>query len=151
MKMLDTVRLSTNQKRVIAKIIAAPTPKIAAEEISDGANMIKARDLLMDLGLISVALSDTAELTDKGRSVAQAENLADESGNLTPDGEQYAYTDTTGGQDKDVEPPMQGATPAEGMPPPPPTQQPTASLTMSYTPSGSLLRELFHHMNFNVR
>lgn len=49
MKMLNTVRLTDNQKRVICKIIAAPTPKIASEEISKGPNLIQAKDTLIDL------------------------------------------------------------------------------------------------------
>jgi hypothetical protein len=107
MKMLNSVRLSDNQKRVIAKIIAAPTPKVAAEEISNGANLKQARDALVDLQLVTVALNDHAELTDKGRQLAQEENLADESGQLTPDGEKWAYTDEYGGED------TEGATPPE--------------------------------------
>lgn len=146
MKILDTIRLSTNQKRVVAKIIAAPTPKIAAEEISDGSNMIAARDMLMKLGIITLQMNDAAELTDKGRQLAQAENLADETGNLTPDGEKYAYTDETGGEDKDVTPPPE-ATPAPGTD----TGMGTTPLTMSYTSGGSLLRELFHNMDLDIR
>jgi hypothetical protein len=148
MKLLDTVRLSSNQKRVIAKIIAAPTPKIAAEEISDGANMIKARDVLIDLGLITVTLNDEAALTDKGQQLAQAENLADQSGNLTPDGEKFAFTDQYNTDDKDVTPPpeetdpMASGDPGMGSPTP---------VTMSYTATGSLLQELLNYTNLNIR
>jgi hypothetical protein len=151
MKLLDTVRLSDNQKRVIAKIIAAPTPKVAAKEISDGATMVKARDILMDLGLITVALDDRAELTDNGRRVAQSENIADESGNLTPDGEKYAFTDEYNADDKDVAqapaetPPVDsGMPPADGMG----MDQP---LNMSAIPTGSILQELLRHANLNIR
>lgn len=146
--MLDTIRLSDTQKRVIAKIIAAPTPKVAAEEISDGDNMIKARDILMDLGLITMSLDDHAELTDNGRQVARDENLVDETDNLTPDGEKYAYTDTTGGDDKDNQPGEQPQDAAGGDMPPMPQDD---MLTMSASTTGSLLSELLHSMNFNVR
>ena len=108
MKMLNSVRLSDNQKRVIAKIIAAPTPKVAAEEISNGINLKQARDALVDLQLVSQSLDDHAELTDKGRQLAQDENLADESGQLSPEGEKYAYTDEFGGEDSDNAAPQPG-------------------------------------------
>lgn len=101
MKMLNSVRLTDNQKRVIAKIVAAPTPKVAAEEISNGVNLIQARDTLVDLKLITQSLEDTAELTDTGTKVAQDENIIDVSGQLTPDGEKFAYSDEFGGNDSD--------------------------------------------------
>lgn len=138
MKMLNTVRLSDNQKRVIAKIIAAPTPKVAAEEISNGVNLKQARDALVDLGLITQSLSDQAELTDKGRQLAQEENIADANGELTPDGQKYAYTDEFGGEDSDnaeqAADPMAGQDPNMGQEP----------LVMSYTEPAKMpfLREL---------
>lgn len=150
MKLLDTVRLSDNQKRVIAKILAAPTPKLAAEEISDGANMIKARDILMDLGLITFTLNDQAELTDKGQQVAQAENLADESGQLTPDGEKFAYTNEFNAGDSDMSKP-EGGDMGQPEVPPAPDAGMDQPLNMSAVPSGNLLRELFNHANFNIR
>jgi hypothetical protein len=100
-KMLNSVRLNDNQKRVIAKIVAAPTPKVAAEEISNGVNLSQARDALVDLGLVVFTLTDHAELTDRGQQVAQEENLVDGGGQLSPDGEKYAYTDEYGKDDAD--------------------------------------------------
>ena len=139
MKMLNSVRLSDNQKRVIAKIIAAPTPKVAAEEISNGVNLKQARDTLVDLGIVMQTLDDHAELTDAGRKLAQDENLTDESGQLTPDGERYAHTSETGAEDSD----NTTASPAGdvGMPDPVTGQDP---LVMSYSEPTKmpLLREL---------
>jgi hypothetical protein len=99
--MLNSVRLNDNQKRVIAKIVAAPTPKVAAEEISNGVNITQARDALVDLGLVMFTLNDHAELTDKGQQVAQEENLVDDGGQLTPEGEKHAYTNEYGEDDAD--------------------------------------------------
>lgn len=146
MKMLNSVRLSDNQKRVIAKIIAAPTPKVAAEEISNGVNLKQARDALVDLQLVKQSLNDHAGLTDKGRQLAQEENLADESGQLTPDGEKWAFTDEYGGDDADSATPPEadqtGIAPGTMDPAAaPPAQDP---LMMSYSEPTKmpLLREL---------
>ena len=95
MKVLDTVKLSDTQKRVLAKVIAAPTPRLAAEELSGDVNLVAARDMLLDLGLLQI-VQGHASLTDKGRHVAREENIADESGGLTADGEEFAYSDSQG-------------------------------------------------------
>jgi hypothetical protein len=145
MKMLDTVRLTDTQKTVICKIIAAPTPKVAAEDITGSANLAKAKDILMDLGLIKVSLEDHAELTDTGRQLAQEENLADQSGNLTPDGEKYAYADSTDNNGQSPETPPAAAD--DGMAPPPPNDM----LTMSASTSGTLLAELLRGVNLDTR
>lgn len=140
--MLNSVRLSDNQKRVIAKIIAAPTPKVAAEEISNGINLKQARDALVDLQLVIQSLDDHAELTDKGRQLAQDENLADENGQLSPEGEKFAYTDEFGGEDSDN---ADQAAAQEGMPPADPSQvQGQDPLMMSYSEplKMPMLREL---------
>lgn len=135
MKVLDSVKLSDNQKRVLAKIIAAPTPRLAAEELSGNANLVSAKNMMLDLGLIQI-VSGHATLTDKGRSVAQEENIADESGQLTADGEEFAYTDASGQQTADQQSQSPEATDTTGG---------DMQLNMSHTPSMydmQLLREL---------
>ena len=142
MKMLNSVRLSDNQKRVIAKVVAAPTPKVAAEEVSNGSNLTQARDTLIDLQLLQQSLDDHVTLRDKGSQVARDENLIDDAGQLTPDGEKYAYTDQFGGDDADQASQQDGELPPpEGLPP---SQDTTSALMASYAmPSKMpLLREL---------
>lgn len=90
MRILSAVHPTTNQKRVIAKVIAAPTPSVAAEEISKNANMVAARNMLMKLGALSL-VNGEATLTQAGMQIATDENIADQGGGLTPTGEQLAY------------------------------------------------------------
>lgn len=93
MKLLSTVRLTDNQKRVIAKIASAPTPTVAAEKISADANLIGARNELMRLGLITYT-DQEATLTDKGTHIGTQENVIDDSGQLTDLGNKLAFTDS---------------------------------------------------------
>lgn len=95
MRTLSTVNLTDNQKRVLAKIVASPTPKVAAQQISRTQQFISARDLLVKLGLIQFDPSG-ASLTDQGQESMKQEALTDESGQLTPDGEELAHTDVFG-------------------------------------------------------
>jgi predicted methyltransferase len=100
MRLLSAVHPTTNQKRVLAKILAAPTPTVAGEEISKDANLVAARNMLMKLGIITFANNEAA-LTDRGTQVAAEENIADQSGQLTPTGQQLAYTNAQGQTDSD--------------------------------------------------
>lgn len=95
MRVLSSIRLTDNQKRALARIIAAPTSKVAADEISNDINMIGARDTLIQLGLIHFA-NDDAALTDQGMQIMKSEALVDDSGQLTPDGQEFAHTDPKG-------------------------------------------------------
>src|SRR3972149_829856 len=88
-RMLTGIHPTENQKRVLAKIIAAPNSKVAGEQISGNVNMVAARNMLMKLGVITVS-AGTAELTDKGTQIAQDENIADASGQLTDVGNALA-------------------------------------------------------------
>jgi len=89
-EILPTVRLTNTQKEVMTRIIAAPTEKLAAEQIMDGRNMIAARDILIDLRLI-VADHKAAVVTPEGEQVMKDYNLLDEQGQLTDEGTTYAY------------------------------------------------------------
>jgi len=84
---------TTNQKRVIAKIAASPTPTVAAGEISNDVNIVAARNELAKLGVITFNQNE-ASLTSRGAQIAVDENITDESGQLTPDGEALAYTNS---------------------------------------------------------
>lgn len=87
MRLLNTIRPSTYQKKVLAKILSAATPKLAAAEISRDQNLISARDMLAKLGAITFT-HDSAELTDIGQRLATSENICDDSGQLTDVGNQ---------------------------------------------------------------
>ena len=144
MKMLQTIELTDNQKRVMAKIIQAPTPRVASEDVIGSKNLVAARDILQRLGLVTFIQGELS-LSDKGREVARQENIADESGALTPDGEKLAYTNTDGSPTSNQQ---QGGDQAGGAQPPA-TGAPAGGdeLFMSHhttTGSLSLLRELFN-------
>jgi hypothetical protein len=84
------IRPTDNQKKVLTQIKAAPTPQVAAAEISKGTNLLAARDMLIRLGLVELR-DNEAYITPAGEEIMRNQNLADESGNLTPEGEKYAY------------------------------------------------------------
>jgi len=87
MHVLKSFRPTTTQKQVIATILSAPTPTVAAGTIASKPNMKMARDLLGQLGLITFT-DKGADLTDKGLALARDEGIADEGGQLTDMGQQ---------------------------------------------------------------
>jgi len=93
MKLLQTITLSTFQKQVIALIVAARTPKVAAVDIAANHNLQTARDILAKLGVITFTDAD-AHLTDKGTQLAVEEDIADESGQLTDAGQALVGNNT---------------------------------------------------------
>lgn len=99
-KTLLTVRLTDNQKRVIARVLAAQTPAMAGEQISNDANMVAARNLLMKLGLLSY-IQGCAEVTEKGKAIAAQLGVCDESGALSEVGQKLAQTQPNGQPVKD--------------------------------------------------
>jgi hypothetical protein len=82
MRILSSIHPSTNQKRIIAKILAAANPKLAGEAMIGNPNEVAARDMLIKLGIINFAGGE-ASLTDKGMQIAQEEGLTDEAGGLS--------------------------------------------------------------------
>lgn len=84
------IRPTNNQKKVLAKIIAAPTPEVAASEISQGRALVTARDMLAKLGLITIE-DNKASVTDLGEEIMRNQNIIDDARQLTPDGEKLAY------------------------------------------------------------
>lgn len=96
-RIVPVMNPTANQKAVLAKIKAAATPKTAAADISKTSNLAAARDMLERLGMIELN-DDGATLTDDGEQVLLDQNLADESGQLTPEGEKAAFGDKPEGQ-----------------------------------------------------
>lgn len=92
MRILDTFRPTKTQKQVIAKIAGAATPTVANDAVSMGTNTVAARDALIKLGLIAVNGGEVS-LTDTGMQLAVAENITDESGGLTPEGQTLATSE----------------------------------------------------------
>jgi len=128
MRVLNTINLTMNMKRVMAKIIASPTPKLASQQVSTNQSMIVARDQLIRLGFINYN-PNAASMTDQGKQVMSNEALTDESGQLTPDGEQLAHSDVDGNPEQD-----KAQTPPETsieMPPP-------AGMDLNAPPPGSM-------------
>lgn len=89
---IQLTRPTDNQKAVLAKIVAAATPQLAAADISDTPNLVAARDMLDKLGLIDID-DEGAHITDLGNEVLVNQNLATPDGQLTTDGQKAAYGD----------------------------------------------------------
>jgi hypothetical protein len=87
---LTTIRLTDNQKKVMTRIVASATEVLAAEEISKGRQLVTARDLLVKLGLIEFR-DGYAALTPEGEKIMKDTNLTDDMGELTDDGNKFAY------------------------------------------------------------
>lgn len=77
-----TVMLTNIQKAVLAAVFNSPTPEAAFEAINGSPALVTARNILERLGLISIE-STKASLTDEGNAAIVANNIADESGQLT--------------------------------------------------------------------
>ena len=100
---LPSIRLTDTQKSVLTTIKSAPTPQVALENISTGRNMLAARDILKQLGLITFD-DDSAEITNDGTETMKNANLIDDSGELTDEGRSFAQgaeanTQNPAGQD----------------------------------------------------
>lgn len=108
MPTLQSIRLTDTQKRVMCKIVAAPTPKVAGDQLAANKNLVAARDILNNLNLIALTPQGEASLTDQGTQIMQQEALIDDAGELTDDGQQFAMTDAAGKstEDRPVAPPQ---------------------------------------------
>ena len=89
-KIIPVTHPTDNQKAVLAKIVAAATPQLAAADISDTPNLAAARDMLDKMGLITLD-DEGAHLTDEGNKTMVDQNLATPDGQLTDDGQTAAY------------------------------------------------------------
>lgn len=105
------------QKEVLAKVKAAPTPQVAFEEIAGKPeriddNFASARDSLTELGLLEQG-EGTLEVTDKGLEIMKDENIIDDMGDFTEEGDDLV------GKERGKEPAVtqQGAEGGAGMTP----------------------------------
>lgn len=85
-KRAEALQLTDTQKKVIARIVAAATPKVAAEDISKDPNIVAARDMLIKLGVITFSEGTLAALTASGKKLATDSNIIDAAGILTDEG-----------------------------------------------------------------
>lgn len=86
MKLLSTIRPTKNQLTVLAIIAASKDhPAKAAGEISGNANLVGARNTLMNLAAIEFT-DASAKLTPTGEQLAKDQNIIDDSGQLTDEG-----------------------------------------------------------------
>jgi hypothetical protein len=93
----DVVSLSATQKFVLTQLVAAETPLNAYQAVSQGANVVTARDQLTKAGLMTYqeVPQQLAEITEAGRQNLVQENLIDEmTGELTEEGQIYGYAKT---------------------------------------------------------
>lgn len=93
-------RPTNNQKAVLTKIIAAPTPKVAVADISATPNLVAAREMLKKMELIDIDETG-AYVTPDGEQVLIDQNLMDENGNLTDEGEKMVEYGTDKEKDDD--------------------------------------------------
>lgn len=117
MRILTTIHLNDIQKEVLAKTKAAPTPQVAFEEIAGKPeriddNFASARDALVDLGLLTQG-EGALEVTDEGLEVMKDENIVDDMGNFTEEGDELV------GRERGKEPAVtqQGGEEGAGMTP----------------------------------
>lgn len=93
-RILTNVRLSQAQKFILAKLsLPESTPLTSYGQVSSGKNMVANRNVLVKLGMVIVGANE-AEITETGIHAMQNENLIDDMGTLTPQGEEYAYADS---------------------------------------------------------
>jgi len=83
----NSVTLTSTQLGILATIEDAPTAEVAHERISGTLNLIIARNMLVDLNLITLSENKVA-LTDAGKTVSKSYNIVDETGGLTDRGQE---------------------------------------------------------------
>lgn len=81
-QVITNINLSNAQKKVLISVHSAPTPKVAAEDISTDKKMVVARDQMVDLKMIDYA-PGSATLTSAGEQLMKDESLIDDMGELT--------------------------------------------------------------------
>ncbi|MGZ8924304.1 MAG: hypothetical protein ACXW2E_00340 [Nitrososphaeraceae archaeon] len=102
MKVLHTLRPTKNQLTVMAMIIAFQDhPVKASSMISSNVNLVAARNMLMKLRAI-IFTDNKAELTDVGLRIAKEQNIIDDSGQLTDDGNQLLPDNQTSVSSSDL-------------------------------------------------
>lgn len=80
-------RLTDTQKLVLVNVYAAATPEMAYDTVTGAPNTVAARNQLRSAGLIVVDDQNSrAGVTDQGQEALVNNNLIDESGQLTEEG-----------------------------------------------------------------
>lgn len=79
------VVLTATQKGILAILYNAPTPEMAYETTNGSHALITARNILERLGLIILG-DNKAALTQDGQDAVRANNIADETGQITDEG-----------------------------------------------------------------
>ena len=92
-RILTTIRLTQHQMVVLAMIIASPEGNLPDEDISKGPNLKQARNILIQLDMITNDGENKYSVTEKGQKVAKDENIVDDMGELTELGQGLAYPD----------------------------------------------------------
>ena len=89
------VRLTDTQKSVLLSIYAAPTPETAYDTTTGSENVSQARNQLRSMGLVAVDdNSNRAGVTDEGQTARANNNLIDDTGQLTDEGQQVLSQQT---------------------------------------------------------
>ena len=109
------IMLSVAQKFVLTKLMLpeAESTLIAYKRVSTGRNIVAARDVLIKQGMLIVGANE-AQITEKGQEALKNENLIDDMGTLTPQGEEYAYAEDLEAAEKIMASPKQPEMPALG-------------------------------------
>lgn len=80
-------RLTDTQKIVLTNIYAAPTPETAYDSVTGHQNLVVARNQLRSMNLVVVDDTDSrAGITDEGYTALSNNNLIDDIGELTEEG-----------------------------------------------------------------
>ena len=77
MNNISNFQLTDEQKKLMVKVLTAPTPAAAFSETRNGRQAISATSILVDVGLLYVA-PNTAEVSDLGMKYMVNDNLIDQ-------------------------------------------------------------------------
>jgi hypothetical protein len=81
-----TTNLTDAQKGMLVTVFASATPQQAFDMASGSPNTIQAKDELVRLGLVQQSANQLA-LSPSGKDALYNNNLVDQTGQLTPEGE----------------------------------------------------------------
>jgi hypothetical protein len=106
-QVLTNVRLTDHQKSVMANVIARGNQNTTLIDLTANVddinkqNMSGAVNTLAKIGLMAIDPNKTVTVTDEGNNIMAQENLVDDGGQLTPDGQKYQFMFTRGEEGKD--------------------------------------------------
>lgn len=144
---VNNVRLSDHQKAVLATLLGRHEQKTALVDLTSSANEANKQNLtsalqqLQKMGMVNVSPDSSITVSQKGMQMMSSENLADQSGQLSPEGQKYVTMFSPENADKgtlDVDKEM--STSAFGEVPPaaggPSPDMPTTELPFGNSPLG---------------